>query len=253
MMPTGPVGGITLLDLPGLLIERGYDTVQICHFHLPTRDAAYLAELRSALAHAGVTLDALLVDAGDLVDPDHADDHERWIAGWLDDAAELGAHRARVIAGQAPPTPERLAASGHRLRQLATASPVRVVTENWLDLLPSATQVRQVLEAADGEVGLLVDLGNWTGPDKYAQLAAVAALAETAHAKCHTGPAGALDVEDFRRSLRAVLDAGFAGPLALVYDGPDADEWTALAAVRAVVVETLAETRSQVGGPATSG
>lgn len=243
-------GAVPLLDLPAQLRDHGYDTVQICHFHLPQRDAGYLGELRSALDEAGVTLDAVLVDDGDLTHPTLADQHESWIAGWLETAAELGARRARLIAGQQAPTRERLAQSGDRLKRLAAGqSDVRVVTENWLGLLPSAEQVRAVLDRAGDDVGLLIDLGNWTGPDKYDQLAAIAPAAETCHAKCHSTPNGTdpsrglsvdLDDEDYRRSLQVLLDAGFDGPLALIYDGADADEWSALDAEHAIVSELVA-------------
>jgi hypothetical protein len=54
--------------------------VKLCHFHLPSRDPAYLDELRASLADAH-TLDALLIDSGDLVHPTDADEHEAWIAG----------------------------------------------------------------------------------------------------------------------------------------------------------------------------
>lgn len=223
---------LTLLDLPGELATRGYDTVQLCHFHLPNRDPAYLAELRASLADAHVTLDALLIDSGDLVHPTDADEHEAWIAGWLEDATTLGATRGRVIAGQADPTPELLQQSARRLRRLAAGSPVRVVTENWMALLPTATHAHQLLEAAQGDIGLLVDLANWTGPDRDAQLASIGGLAETSHAKCTTKADGRLDTDDFRRALTAVTASGFTGPLCLVYDAPDPDEWEGLAKCR---------------------
>jgi sugar phosphate isomerase/epimerase len=101
---SGPVDGVALLDLPELLAERGYDTVQICHFHIPHRGRGYLDELKGALTTHGITLDAVLVDAGDLVHAEHGDAHEAWIAGWLEDAALLGADRARVIVPSGWPT-----------------------------------------------------------------------------------------------------------------------------------------------------
>src|SRR5665647_170268 len=134
--PPGAPGGLqprpaddsalALLDLPGELATRGYDLVQLCHFHLPSRDAAYLDELRASLADAHITLDALLIDSSDIVHPTDADEHEAWIAGWLDDAGTVGATRGRVIAGQTDPTPELLNQSARRLRRLAAGSPVRV-------------------------------------------------------------------------------------------------------------------------------
>lgn len=87
-------------------------------------------------------LAAVLVDDGDLVHPHDAGTHEAWISGWLDDAARLGARRARVIAGKASSAPDRIPASGRRHARLASRPPeVRVVTENWLALTPDATSV----------------------------------------------------------------------------------------------------------------
>ncbi|QGN32928.1 sugar phosphate isomerase/epimerase [Microlunatus sp. Gsoil 973] len=236
LRPTGPVLGTSLLELPGQLAAHGYDTVQICHFHLPHRDSGYLSELRAALDEAGILLDALLVDAGDLTHPTDADAHQAWIDAWIDDAEALGARRARIIAGQQPPSPDRLQDSGRRLARLAAGHPgVRIVTENWMALLPDADSVKAVLGSAGDQVGLLADLGNWTGPGKYKQLAAIAASAETCHAKCHHTADGDLETEDYRRSVQVLLDAGFDGPFALVYDGPTDDEWASLDAEHAIV------------------
>ena len=233
--PSPPGAGLALLELPTELRHHGYDTVQICHFHFPSRDPGYLSELRSALRDAEIELDAVLIDDGDLTHPNEADDHEAWISGWLDDAVTLGARRARVVAGKSAPTPERLAESARRLGRLAAShADVRVVTENWMDLLPTAAEVHAVLQPNDGAVGLLIDLGNWTGPSKYDELAAVAALAETCHAKCRFDSAGP-DTADFRQSLQVLRTAGYGGPPALIYDGPDDDEWAALDQEDAVV------------------
>jgi len=223
-----PNGGVPLLELPVQLRSHGYDTVQLVHFHLPTRDPHYLAELRSALADSDVTLDAVLVDDGDLTHPTDADEHENWIAGWLDDSAALGAKRARVIAGKQAPTAALLADSGRRLGKLADEhGDVRIVTENWFALTPGAAEVHAVLDAADGRIGFLIDLGNWRGPDKYEQLAGVAARAETCHAKCHFTN-GSPDSDDYAKSLETLHQVDYTGPLALIYDGDNDDEWECL-------------------------
>lgn len=226
-LPPTATAGIALLDLPAELAAHGYDTLHLCHFHLASRDAAYLAAVRAALAEHGVTLDTFLIDDGDLTAPD-ADRHEAWYGEWLEVAEALGAQRARIGAGRSAPTPELLAASGERLARLVASHPgVRVVTENWLEMTPDAASVLAVLDAAGDGVGLLIDLGNWTGPAKYDDLAVLAPRAETCHAKCHFSVDGP-DADDFRRSLEVLKAAGFDGPLALIYDGPDADEWANL-------------------------
>lgn len=220
--------GMALLDLPAALRSHGYDAVQICHFHLPSRSAEYLAQLRTALDDAGITLEALLVDDGDLTDPEHADQVEAWMSEWLRVAEALGATRVRLTTGHAEPTPERIRECAGRLARLAEAHPgVRVVIENWGGMLRDAQSVQTLLRETDGAVGLLIDLGNWHGPDKYAELARIAPFAESCHAKCRFRGAEP-DAEDYRRSLQILKDAGYRGPLALIYDGPDDDEWAKL-------------------------
>lgn len=220
--------GLSVLELPAELRQRGYGAVQICHFHLPSRSPGYLAELRAALDEAGIALDALLIDDGDLTSPETADRAEAWIGGWLETATALGAQRARVCAGRSAPTPDTLRASADRLGRLAAAHPgVRVVIENWMELLPGADAVLALLDATGDTVGLLIDLGNWSGPDKFTELARIAPLAETCHAKCRFLE-GVPDRDNFETSLRVLKEAGYDGPLALIYDGPDNDEWAAL-------------------------
>lgn len=236
-LPAGGGGGLALLDLPAELARRGYGAFQLAHFYLPSTDAGYLAELRAATAAAGVELECFLIDDGDPSDTTGAAPGEEWISGWLDVAVALGAPRARVVAGKSEPTPLRLDASATVLRSLADRHPdVRVVTENWHALLPNADAVIALLERTEDRVGFLADLGNWRGPGKYDELARVAHLAETCQAKVRMSGTE-LDVEDYRRSLTVLRDAGYAGPLAMVYDGPDPDEWGHLEQAYAVVTD----------------
>lgn len=232
-------GGLALLDLPAALREHGYDTLQICHFHLPSRAPEYLADLRAALQDAGIVLDALLVDDGDLTDPVQADRVAAWMAGWLETAAALGATRVRLMVGAAEPTPEVVRESAACLARLAAAHPgVRIVIENWTGVLRDADAVQAVLSAAGGSVGLLIDTGNWRGPDRFAELARIAPFAETCHAKCHfTGSEP--EVEEFQRALAILGDAGYSGPMALIYDGADDDEWGNLERIAALVRSAL--------------
>lgn len=49
-------GAISLLELPYRIAERGFKSLEICYFHLPSREPAYLAKVRSALDEAEVEL-----------------------------------------------------------------------------------------------------------------------------------------------------------------------------------------------------
>lgn len=244
-MPSGAIeerqhGGVPLLELPAELARHGYTSTQLCHFYLPTHDPGYLDELRAAFAEAGVELECFLVDDGDLADPVRGEAQQAWVSGWLDVAAALQPLRARVVAGKQAPDATTLARSADRLRQLARRHPeVRLVTENWHALLPDAASVHELLDRTEGEVGFLVDLGNWKGPGKYAELASVAGRAETCQAKVLTSAEGEVDAVDYRACLGLLRDAGYDGPLALVYDGADPDEWKRLEDASAIVTEVF--------------
>jgi sugar phosphate isomerase/epimerase len=220
--------GLPLLELGPELRARNYESVQICHFQLPTRDPSYLDELSSSLRESGVAMDALLVDDGDLTAPSEADAHQRWIEEWVEDGVRLGAARARVIAGKQTPTPGLLHESADRLRQIAAAHPsIRIVTENWFSLLSAAQPVDEVVGRTEGSVGFLLDFGNWKGADKYSELEAVASYAESCHAKCHFVDDVA-DKADFERVLGILAAADYTGELTLVYDSENDSEWDRL-------------------------
>lgn len=232
--------GLDLLELPAQLAAHGVASAQLCHFYLPRTDPAYLAELRDAFATAQVDLECFLVDDGDVTHPEHGAQQQRWLSGWIEIAEQLGAPRVRVPAGDQPPTPQTLALSAERLRGLATAHPgIRVLTENWRALLSDAETTRELLERLEGEVGLLIDTGNWDGANKYEQIAAVAGVAECSQVKARESSPGVLDAEDLTRSLAALQEAGYRGRLSLVYAGSDDDEWGRLDELYEIVRSAL--------------
>nr|WP_246717858.1 TIM barrel protein [Rhizobium aethiopicum] len=225
--PYGP-GGAALIDVPAALAARDIHRLEVCSFHLPSLDAAYLTELSEAMASSNVLFQTLLVEDGDPSHPETAERDVRWMAEWIDIAATLGAQRMRVIAGKQKPTPENLArAAGHLswLADKAEGSNVRIIVENWFDLLPSPVEMNWLLDRLDGKVGLNGDLGNWAAPEKYRGLADIMRRAEICHAKADYNAAG-LDAEDYRKCLEMCEQAGYDGPFTLIYDSPFfADEW----------------------------
>ncbi len=229
-------GTCRLIDLPRELQRHGYARVEICHFHLASREPAYLADIRNAFAAGGVTIQTLLIDDGDLTHPEQRARDLDWIASWVEAAAVLGAANARVIAGKSKPTEDNLAMSVEGLRRLGRlgkARGIRVVTENWFDLTATPRAVGFILDALDGEVGFLADMGNWQGPTKYQDLRAIYARAEFSHTKAHFH-GEMMDQVDFEASLQAAIAASYAGPHTLVFEG-EGDEWAGLATERAVV------------------
>ena len=227
--PWGP-GALTLLELPARLADFGVHTLEICHFHLPRLDDAYLEQVRDALDSAGVSLFSLLIDDGDITCPQHQARDMAWIEGWLAIAGRLGADCARVIAGKTldDGAVERSRAALAALAETADKHNVRLMTENWFAVTDTPEQVCSLLEPLRDQVGLCVDFGNWKGAGKYDDFTQVMSFAESTHAKCSFTEPLQADADDFTRCLQ-ICDAGnFSGPYTLIYDGPDADEWAGL-------------------------
>lgn len=230
----------TLLELPAEAVRRGYAAIEVCHFHFPRTDDAYLDELRAAFEAAGVRFDTLLLDYGDPTSGD-----ERRVAAdlalirrWIGVAARAGARQIRVVAGEAQPADaDAIARSAAMLSQLAAyAEPlgVRVITENFKALTSTGDSCLRLLEQAGDAVGMVTDFGNFKGDAKYDELAAIAPRSVSAHAKAAYDGEGMPDVPEFVRCLEAVKAAGFDGAYVLIYDGPG-DMWEGLERIKRIV------------------
>jgi sugar phosphate isomerase/epimerase len=218
--------GVPLLDVPGLLRQHGITDFELCHFHLPTTEAAYLTALRERLAAAGVTLFSVLIDAGDIAAPDETQRAadlaftEEWIAV----AAALGAERVRIDAGQQEPTPAVLQRSAANLHALARE--------------PDA--LLAILDQCPSPIGLCVDTGNAEATrDKYQTLARLLPRATSVHFKARYVPDGAIDHADARRCLELMDAAGFGGVISLIYDRKQ-DEWEGIRALRSALFPAAA-------------
>ncbi|MEO8756501.1 MAG: TIM barrel protein [Devosia sp.] len=234
-------GSETLLDLPAALANHGYHRMELVSFHLPSRDPIYLGELRDQLKGSGVMLQTLLIDAGDITDPVNGARDTAWIASWIEIANELGAANARIIAGKQKPTPETLDRSAQALAALAAGnagSSVRLVTENWFDLLPDAERTNQLLDKLDGTIGLLGDFGNWHGAGKYAELGSIFGRAELCHAKASFID-GDLDEADYGKCVDLAEAAGYTGPYTLIFDSEIPHDWRGLEIERDFIVARI--------------
>ena len=164
-----------------------------------------------------------------------------WIEGFIVAAGTLGAENARVIAGKQKPAVQSLTLAVTGLDGLVPVAKdhgVRLVTENWFDLLATEKEVHHVLDAVGDSLGFLADMGNWHGPGKYAALQSVYGRAELSHTKCHFGDGLAMDRDDYRRCLEASAKAGYKGPHTLIFESPG-EEWEGLAMERAFVLDYI--------------
>jgi len=228
---SSPKGALSLLKLPREIAHRGIETLEICHFHLPSTSNDYLSQLKLALEESRVELWSLLVDGGDLNGQNAARDFD-WIQSWIEVAGKLGAKNARVITGQAPPTDENLAqsiAALQRLAEVAKRNNVQLMTENWFATLSTPGAVHQVFADLGDDLRLCLDFGNWDNhPNKYDDLASIARYATSCHARADFRSPGELDETDFRRCLELTLDADFHGPFTLIPSGDKGDEWATI-------------------------
>ncbi len=234
-------GDLALLDLPDAARAAGIADLEICHFHFPRTDAAYLAALRGRLAGAGVRLLTLLVDAGDIsaADPAVRERDLSGIRGWIDVAATLGARSVRVVAGEseAKPGDAALTYSSEGLTTLAKYARERgvgILTENWRALGMPPENLLAILDATGDAVGLCADFGNYKGAGKYDALAAILPRATTVHAKAEYDAAGAMDTTDICRCLDMARAAAFSGPYVLIFSSPG-DERANIARLAATV------------------
>ena len=238
----GPAGA-DLLGLPALVAGHGIHRLELCSFHLPSKDAAYLAELRAAFRSAGVSFQTLLIDAGDISDPETANRDANWISDWVRVADEAGAEYARIVAGKQPPTMHALDLSASMLGMIAdehAGATVKLATENWFDLLSTPDAVHYLLDKTDGRIELNGDFGNWSGSAKYDDLGSIFSRASLCHAKA-SFQNDAMDARDYGRCIDAAETAGYRGPYTLIFDSDAPDEWAGIATERTFILERISE------------
>lgn len=214
----------TLLELPSILANQQFKSLEVCHFHFPSLENDYLLQLKHSFEKAELNFHCLLVDYGDISSPD---DNRRiadieYIKKWIDIASIVGAKSIRVVAGEASPTDiQALNRSKESLKELAEyAIPkkVRVVTENFKPL--SSTKENCIELITNNEIGLTVDFGNFNRDVKYDSIKHLMPYAESVHAKANYDQNGIIDEEEFRQSLDIIAAQAYNGPITLVYDGP---------------------------------
>lgn len=235
--------GVPLLDMPLQLQANDIATFELCHFHLPSTDAEYLALLRQRLVEHEIELFSLLIDAGDIVspDPEQRATDTVFTRQWIERAAALGAKRVRIDAGQQPPTAEvieRSAEQLHNLAEYAASLEVAVSTENWRATSQQPTALLAILDRCPSPVGLCVDTGNAEATaEKYQTLAMLLPRATSVHFKARYTPSGTIDQTDVERCLELFDDAGFDSVITLIYDRKQ-QEWDGIGRLRGAISST---------------
>jgi hypothetical protein len=242
---------MSLLDFVSQVRPRlDVDQVEICAFHVPSREPAYLDQLKGVLREQRLTVLSMPIDAGNVsvANPAWREDDLREIEGWIDLAADLGARYVRANASSYV-AQELLApldvtiASYQRLCEYAGERGLVMTIENHGGLTADPEAIVRIVEGVGPDrLKVCLDTANFapiaghqsqrTPPEGidpeplYAGLARIAPFAGIVHAKTvWFDAAGRHLVYDAARTLRIARDAGFTGPVSLEYGG-GVDAWT---------------------------
>ncbi len=239
---SGDAGRIQLLDVPGEVASRGIRQLEICHFHFPSTEDGFIADLRAELHRHGVSLYSILIDAWDITHPDPEQRKRELskIRNWIGVAYACGAGNVRAIAGEAEPSAESVGLSAQNLLHLshyARDYGVRVMTENFKRLTLRAAPLLEILNRCEGKIGLCADFGNFNGKHKFDDLAAVLPFADSIHTKADYEH-GVMVRDRFLTCLDLARKANFSGCYTLIFQDPG-EEWTYLNALKREVLPYL--------------
>lgn len=242
---------IDLEQFPALVRERcGVELIEICQIQFADADARVDA-VRAALDAAGVGLLTVPIDVGNLADlsAQARRESEAAIVAWFDISSRLGSRYVRINAGS-PFQPEielaHVIESMDRLAESAAERGLGLLVENHGGPSSDPDVLLELLEAVGTDrLGLLLDTGNFeplityasasfTGQQVteqfdfgpvYERVERLAPYASVVHAKAHEFRGDAHHPVDLERALRIVAATGFAGPIAVEYEGNEGDPW----------------------------
>ncbi|MEM8857870.1 MAG: TIM barrel protein [Chloroflexota bacterium] len=224
-----PASDFSLLDFPTFVSNDGIVHIEICHFHFPSIQSEYVSKLKNAINSAGVSLENILVDRGNLASPDDTEREEaiEICKMWFRIAADLGAKGCRIDCGTELPTQDakNLAADALKiLHDYGATLGLALTTENFRRTSQEATDLLEIMKMADRPLGLCLDFGNAVATgDKYGTIQDLIPHTTSLHCKGEYVD-GELDREELAQSLSIVMAANYSGLAGLVY-GSTENEW----------------------------
>ncbi|MCR2806386.1 sugar phosphate isomerase/epimerase family protein [Paenibacillus soyae] len=232
----------SLLELPAIAASRGLSCLELCHFHFPSRDDAYLRQLKQAFAEAGVIFHTLLVDYGDISSPDpvRRESDFRYLKEWVDAAAIAGASAVRIVAGEQSPDDAASISRGTQalleLSEYAAGKQVRIVTENFRSLTSTVSSWKAVMEGAGPSISTIVDFGNLAKHEKEEGIRYGAPLAHSIHAKPEYEEDGSIREDRLLELLRMAGQANREAPVSIIFDR-EGDMWEGIERIKAVILK----------------
>jgi len=228
---------LELIDLPKEAARRGLSALELCHFHFPARDTAYLSQLRHAFEEAGIRFHTLLVDYGDISSPDpvrrKSDIH--YLQGWIDTAELAGAAAVRIVAGEQPAGDDASIARSikalHELKDYAARKNVKIVTENFRSLTSTVSSWSSIITGGADSLQTIVDFGNLASHEKAEGVRYGAHLAHSIHAKPEYLAEGELNEEAFHQLLAILEVTECSVPISIIFDR-EGDMWSGIGRIQ---------------------
>lgn len=235
---------LELTELPAAANAHGLAYLELCHFHFPSLDEAYLKELRQAFAEARVVFHTLLVDYGDIASPDpyRRESDLKYLAEWIDAASRAGASAVRIVAGEQPGSDAAAVARSvqalRELRRHARGKGIEVVTENFRELTAHSVQAwSEVMDGVGSGFRTVVDFGNLSADEQLSGVRYGAPLAHSFHAKPPYSEGGELLAEPFLAQLSIAEQLGGETPVSIIFDR-DGDMWEGIERIKNVMLQS---------------
>ena len=236
-------GDVSLLQLPAMIAEAGIHTLEICHFHFPSIEESYLDELKQVLNENGVTLENILIDAGNIANPNGEERQAdiEMAKQWQEITAYLGGKGNRIDCGRERPSPETITHTVNALKELTTNADrlgIKVVTENFHQMSREPDTLIDIMQKVEHPIGLCVDFGNAeASADKFGTIEKLMPYATSIHCKANYHD-NAIDDADLNRSLSYLKQANFQGPITLIINETE-NEWEEMMRLKTAVSNQL--------------
>lgn len=247
--------GLSNLDWITSVPEKyGINAVEFVNsfFKDKASDEAYLAEMKTRAADAGVKSLLIMVDGeGRLGDPNAkkrttaVENHYKWVEA----AKTLGCHSIRVNAASAGSYDEqrKLAADGlARVAAFAAPRGLNVIVENHGGLSSNGKWLAAVIsDVGRDNCGTLPDFGNFRDYDRYLGVKETMPFAKAVSAKSHDFDDKGNEIHtDFLKMMKIVLDAGYHGYVGIEYEGRKVSEMEGIRLTRDLLLRVRAELAS---------
>ena len=224
---------MTLTDLLEFCANHDIDAVDLTGYYFPGYPEVppdeYLYELKRKAFRLGVDISGTGV-RNDFTHPDNAKREEdiSRIRNWIVAASKIGAPVIRIFSGNTKYQGEdrkavldRMAGEMRQCVEFGQKNGVIVAVQNHDDFLLNADQTIELLQKLSSPwFGLILDIGSFSGPDPYDEIARCIPYAVNWQIKEKVYPNGKEEKVDLKRLFSLINASGYRGYLPIETLGP---------------------------------